>query len=136
MAASQQTVLHFLNHSACYVEYKDNVFSFHGLKPDKPCIDLQPSQVKEVIFYLKLAQNKLKSLNVSTIEDKVVDSYPIAKEDNVETVLDVQVYNKMGYVWLKKFHVNEGKRRGMPGWVMMNDMDSEILREFFEKNCS
>jgi hypothetical protein len=73
---------------------------------------------------------------VSTIEDKVVDSYPIAKEDNVETVLDVQVYNKMVYVWLKKFHVNEGKRRGMPGWVMMNDMDSEILREFFEKNCS
>jgi hypothetical protein len=137
MFAPSKQVLSFLNGSVCRVEQADNgMFNFFGLKPDKPCISVPSKHMLDLCTNLYNAKEKMKNTQAVKGNDIVVASYPIWKEnDENEVVLDLQTYNGNASIWLKKFKVVNGQRRGCPGWVMFNDMDANTLHEFFVK-CS
>jgi hypothetical protein len=140
MASSNAQVLHFAKGSPCRVEFFNNTFHFFGLRPEKPCLKVQPKHMLDVCGALILAKEKAARCQAETdllVEDQVLASFPIARVDTIETVLDVSCYMGNVSVWLKTFNVtNTGVRRGLPGWVIMNDMDGYTLKEFYAKCMS
>jgi hypothetical protein len=133
MFTSKKQVLSFLNGSACRVEAGENsTFNFFGLKPEKPCITVPGKYMNELCNSLFKAKEKVAITTAVQGNDIVVASYPIfTAEDNTDIVLDVQTYSGNVSVWLKKFKTVNGQRRGCPGWVIFNDMDPQILHNFF-----
>ena len=133
---TNKQVLSFLNGSACRVESDSNgIFNFYGLKPDKPCISVPAQYMTEMCNQLYAAKERLKLTVAVRGNDTVVASYPIFKAaaDNTEVVFELQTYNGSASIWLKKFRLADGQRRGCPGWVMFNDMEATTLHEFYTK---
>jgi hypothetical protein len=134
---TNKQVLSFLNGSACRVETSaDNAsFNFFGTKPDKPCISVPARYMTDLCNNLYAAKEKLKLTVAVKGQDTVVASYPLFKaEDNTDIVLEVQTYNGSASIWLKKFRMADGQRRGCPGWVMFNDMEATVLHDFYTKS--
>lgn len=131
-------VLNFGQGTSCRVEYVNNVFNFYGLRPDKPCLPVQPKDMLVLSSFLltateKAARTRADLAQSAGFPDKVVATFPITTNGVIETVLDVQTYKGDVSIWLKTFKNVNGVRRGLPGWVMLNDLDGETLKGFYLK---